>query len=286
MNDSAPPASALQGLRAQLDALDDQIHDLLMQRARVVEGVAREGGKTGTKIRPGREAIILRRLLARHDGALPPQAIVRVWRELFSAALIIEGGQIVAVCDGEGGADRLALAREHFGPYTPVRRQPNPAQTLAELAREAAQVAVLPPPSEDDDAQGFWWPLLQAQTPHRLFVIGKIPFWPKRVEGAPMGQGFVVAGIKPDPSGHDHSLITLELAAETSKTRVTALVKEAGFTPGQIWVRRIAGAAYISALAEVEGLVADDDPRLAAITGLEAKPVVIGGFAVPLSVPA
>ena len=78
----------------------------------------------------------MRRLLERNKGPLPPQAIVRFWRELFGAALIIEGGQTMAVCDGEGGPDRLALAREHFGPLTPVRRHHNPAQTLADLARE------------------------------------------------------------------------------------------------------------------------------------------------------
>jgi chorismate mutase / prephenate dehydratase len=64
---------------------------------------------------------------------------------MFGAALIIEGGQTVAVCDGEGGHDRLALAREHFGPFTPVRLHHNPAQTLADLARDTAQLAVLPP---------------------------------------------------------------------------------------------------------------------------------------------
>ncbi|MDD2705555.1 MAG: chorismate mutase, partial [Acidocella sp.] len=163
MNVSAPSASRLGQLRAQLDALDDQIHDLLMQRARIVESVATEGGKKGTKIRPGREAVILRRLLARHEGALPQQAIIRLWREIFGAALIIEGGQTMAVCDGEGGETRLALAREHFGPLTPVRRHHNPSQTLADLAREGgAQLAILPPLAEDDEAHGGWWPLLTA----------------------------------------------------------------------------------------------------------------------------
>ena len=156
MNDSAPPPNALAQLRAQLDAIDDQIHDLLMRRAAVVESVARDGGKVGTKIRPGREAAILRRLLARHTGAWPAQAIVRIWREIFGAALIIEGGQTMAVCDGDGGAERLALAREHFGPLTPVRRHHNPAQTLADLARDNAQLAILPPPAEDDEAHGGW----------------------------------------------------------------------------------------------------------------------------------
>ena len=258
---------ALSRLRAQLDALDDQIHDLLMRRAEVVEGVARDGGKTGTKIRPGREAIILRRLLARHDGALPAQAIIRFWREMFGAALIIEGGQVMAVCDGD---DRLALAREHFGPYTPSRRHHNPAQTLADL-REGAQLAVLPPPSEDDEPGG-WWPMLTATGAHRLFVIAKLPFLSRRFEGAPLGEAYVVAAVRPDPSGDDRGLIACEFTPDTSRTRMSALFKEAGFTPGTVWVRRLANEPRLRALVEVEGLVADDDPRLAAIAGLEGRP--------------
>jgi chorismate mutase len=260
-----------------LDALDDQIHDLLMRRAEVVESVARDGGKTGTKIRPGREAIILRRLLARHEGALPREAIIRFWREMFGAALIIEGGQVMAVC---GGDDRLALAREHFGPYTPCRCHLNPAQTLADL-REAAQLAVLPPPSEEDELGG-WWPLLTGTGTHRLFVIAKLPFWTRRFEGAPLGEAYVVAAVRPDPSGDDRGLIVCEFSTETSRTRVAALVGQAGFTPVTVWVRRAPSGACLSALVEVEGLVADGDPRLAAIAGLEVPPVVIGGYAVPL----
>jgi chorismate mutase len=280
MNDSLSP---LAQLRAQLDALDDQIHDLLMQRAAVVEHVARDGGKSGTKIRAGREAIILRRLLARHQGALPPQAIVRFWREMFGAALIIEGGQTMAVCDGDGGAERLALAREHFGPLTPVRRHHNPAQTLADLARDTAQLAVLPPPGEDDEAHGGWWPMLTSSVPPRLFVIAKIPFWTKRAEGLPLGEAYVVAATRPDPSGADKGLIAVEFHADTSRAKIGTLVKEAGFSIGPMWVKRLPIDAGIRVLIEVDGLVEDDDPRLAAIQGLDAPPIVIGGFAVPLS---
>ena len=283
MDTSASPPSPLAQLRAQLDAIDDQIHDLLMRRAEVVEGVARDGGKQGTKIRAGREAIILRRLLARHQGALPPQAIARIWRELFGAALIIEGGQTMAVCDDEGGADRLALAREHFGPLTPVRRHHNPAQTLADLARDTAQLAVLPPPGEDDEVNGGWWTMLTASVPQRLFVIAKIPFWTKRAEGLPLGEAFVVAAARPDSSGGDRGLIALQFQADTSRARIGTLVREAGFAPGSMWFKRVPGAASIYVLVEVEGLVEDDDPRLADIAGLEAPASVIGGFAVPLS---
>nr|WP_295740655.1 chorismate mutase [uncultured Acidocella sp.] len=282
MNDLPSPAPRLAELRAELDAIDDQIHDLLMQRARVVENVASQGGKQGTKIRPGREAIILRRLLARHQGAWPAQAIVRIWREMFGAALIIEGGQTMAVCDGEGGEARLALAREHFGPLTPVRRHHNPAQTLSDLTREGgAQLGVLPPLGEGDDAQGGWWQLLASNgTP--IYVIAKLPFWTQRAEGLPLGEALVAATVPPDPSGFDRGLLLLRFGAEASRARLIELVKAAGFDPTALWVKRLAGDTGVLALLEVTGLIADSDPRLSAIAGLETPPRVVGGYALPL----
>jgi chorismate mutase len=283
MTIAPPPSDTLAKLRAKLDALDDHIHDLFMQRAKVVENVATEGGKTGTKIRPGREAIILRRLLARHAGALPRQAIVRIWREMFGAALIIEGGQTMAVCDGEGGEARMALAREHFGPLTPSRRHANPAQTLADLTRESgAQLAVLPAFAESEDSHGGWWPLLTGSAAHRLHVIAKIPFWTRRAEGLPQGEAYVVATVPPDPSGQDHGLIAFALTGEVSRASVQALIKAAGFELCTLWVRRMAGDTRLHVLAEVDGLIPDDDGRLAGIAGTDGAPIVIGGFAVPL----
>ncbi|MEN9499161.1 MAG: hypothetical protein RIS83_980, partial [Pseudomonadota bacterium] len=75
MNDKAPAPPiadpALQALRAEIDALDDAMHDLLMRRAAVVARMAASRAKTGggSPLRPGREAAVLRRLLGRHQGA-------------------------------------------------------------------------------------------------------------------------------------------------------------------------------------------------------------------------
>lgn len=283
MNDLSSPAPRLAELRAELDAIDDQIHDLLMQRAKVVENVASQGGKKGTKIRPGREAIILRRLLDRHQGSWPAQAIVRIWREMFGAALIIEGGQTMAVCDGEGGEARLALAREHFGPLTPVRRHHNPSQTLADLTRDGgAQLAVLPPLGEGEDAQGGWWRMLAPTSP-ALYIIAKIPFWTRRAEGLPVGEAYVVATVPPDASGADLGLMTLLFSGEPSRARMMEHVTNAGFEPTALWVKRLPGDAGLLALVEVKNLIAPEDPRLSAIAGLDMPARVVGGYALPLN---
>src|SRR3978361_2219874 len=74
----------LPALRAELDRIDNTIHDLLMRRAEVVEHVARSGKPAA--LRPGREASILRRLVGRHQGALPAVSVTRIWRELLAGA--------------------------------------------------------------------------------------------------------------------------------------------------------------------------------------------------------
>ena len=119
-----------------------------MRRARVVEQVAKSGKRSA--YRPGREASIIRRLLRRHSGALPPQTLVRLWRELLAGTTAMQGPFAVAVCEPDGGAGFTQAAREHFGALTPLRAYGSPAQAMAEVSRGSAAVAVLPMPSETD----------------------------------------------------------------------------------------------------------------------------------------
>jgi chorismate mutase/prephenate dehydratase len=288
----AAASGALIALRHQIDALDDRLHDLLMERAAIIERVKHEGGKTGALIRPGREAAILRRLLGRHHGALPPHAILRIWRELFSAALMIEGGLTIAVADGTH-LEMPALAREHFGPLTPLRRHATPAQALADLAQGTAQVAVLPLPSPADDTGASWWiGLMQGaaltQAASRLSIIARLPFWGNRVEGTPQIGAYAVAAIEPDPSGADRSLIGLETDADASTGRINVALVEAGFTTQALLQHRPSRQETAYALAEVDGLVARDDSRLAAIRGVTAqgsatRPQILGAYAIPVA---
>ena len=277
------PAPALAGLRAELDGIDDAIHDLLIQRAAVVERVASEGGKGGVAIRPGREADIVRRLLARHAGRLPKRLIMRWWRELFAATTSMQGSYVVAVCETEAGSPFTQAAREHFGALTPIRVHRSPSQAIAELSAGAAICAVLPMPSDGETA-AWWTALLHRSTrpgdDPRIYIIARLPFWSPRPEGAPKVQALVVAAVAPDPSGHDRSIIGLELHTDASRARLTAALTAAGLAPSATILRRDPAATL--ALVEVEGLVAEDDPRLAALDGVVRRPVVLGAYAVPV----
>ncbi|WP_431271871.1 chorismate mutase [Dankookia sp. P2] len=269
----APPSAeaALAALRGEIDRLDDQLHDLVMRRAEVVASLAASRVKGGASpLRPGREAMILRRLLRRHHGDLPPGAMVRLWREILASSSAMQGGFGVAVYTRDSNQPRLA--REHFGSLTPVRSMPTAARALAAVGSGEAQVAVLPLPEEGEPLDQAWWLGLDAP---RLQVMARLPFWAPNAENLP--EAFAVAPGAPDPSGADRSLLRLEAAADRGRTQLLGALAAAGLTPRTLLTRREGGV--VRALAEVDGVVAEGDPRLAALPFDRALP--LGFYAVP-----
>jgi chorismate mutase/prephenate dehydratase len=295
----ATPAEELALLRAELDHLDDVLHDTLRSRAAIVTRIGASAAKGTLKLRMGRQAEILRRILARHDGAYPPASVVRVWLELLSGTIAMQAPFSVAVGQAEGDAALSATAREQFGALARLRAWGSVGQAIGEVRAGTASVAVLPLPHEGEAMSAAWWTgLLNRNGPNRdgpnrdtpgavprLHIVARLPIWSPRPEGAPAAQALVVAGVPPDPSGADRTLLGLELAPEGSRTRLLAALPAAGLTPGRVLLRRDPGTAR--ALVEVEGFVTEGDPRLSAAS-LQALgdsrhgPVVLGAYAIPL----
>ena len=276
-------SGGLAALRGELDRIDDSVHDLLMQRAEVVEHVARSGKPAA--FRPGREAAIIRRLLGRHQGGLPPVALVRIWRELLAGTTAMQGGFSVAVPETQALAQ---LAREHFGALAPIRVHAGFAEALAEVAHGVAAVAVLPYPTADEP----WWLTLPTHTP-RLHIIARLPFWQARPAGLPATQAVVVAGAPADASGDDRSFLLGRSAR--GRAEITDALAAAGLPPHRLL---LAGDAAGHLLAEVPGMLDEDDGRLALLGhallddvllddvllgDVRGRPVVLGGYAVPLA---
>lgn len=315
----AAATPGLAALRAELDGLDDALHDTLMRRAEVVGRIARLGVKGAVPLRPGREASIVHRLLARHTGPFPAAGIVCIWRELICACTSLQRPLLIAVCEAGGDPAYLAAAREHFGSLVPVRVRRTPAEALHEARTGAATAAVLPLPAEDEAPDAAWWvALLHGDGPEypagdpsgramdgapesapesardgasepRPRVVARLPFWgAPRPEGAPGVDALVVSAALPDPSGADRSLLGLQAPAGCDRERLAGALAAAGFAAGPVIVRRDPGDCAVQALADVEGFVTEGDPRLAAFAdalGTSRPPVVLGAYAVPVSGP-
>ncbi|MEO3471206.1 chorismate mutase [Roseomonas sp. CAU 1739] len=269
-----PPAAAeIAALRAEIDALDDAMHDLLMRRSAVVARLAGSRAKgSGSPLRPGREAAVLRRLLARHGGPLARERIVRIWREIFMASTAIQGGFTVAAFAPSGQSEEASLAREHFGPITPMRVHPTAARALAAVSEGEASVAVLPVPAEGEAAEQAWWARLD--TP-RLQVVARLPFL-----SADDGEGaLVVAPVPPDASGDDRTLVLFEAETRASRAGVSQTLAEAGLVVPSLLLAR-AGESTL-ALAEIEGFLSAEDARLAALPW--ARRTILGAYAAPVA---
>jgi chorismate mutase / prephenate dehydratase len=272
-NDLTPPPAA-----AEIDRLDDAIHDLLMARAEAAERLAAEWAMPA--LSPGREAHLVRRLLARHRGGLPSRGVVRVWRELLAATAAMRGPFTVAAGEPEPGAGLADCARAYFGAFTPLNIHRSPAQAIAEVSAGTAVAAVMPMPAEEEPAP--WWTGLLHRTDRRLHVVARLPVWRARPAVGRRTEALVVSATAPDASGDDRSLIALELAPEQSKAHLAAVLAAAGFVLGPVLLRRDARAPLAQALADVAGFITDDDPRLGALVHALSPPVVLGAYAVPL----
>lgn len=109
--------SKLGPLRVRIDALDEQILDLLCQRARAAleVGEAKHAVQAdGPVLRPEREAEIIRRLQQNNAGPFPTAAVASVWTEIISACRGLERGMTVAFLGPQGSFSEQA-ALEHFG---------------------------------------------------------------------------------------------------------------------------------------------------------------------------
>ena len=284
---SSPPQPAatppeLLGLRDELDRLDSDLHDLVTRRAAVVEQVGQLAVKGRVALRPGREAAIIRRLLARHTGRFPPDRLVQVWRELISGMTTIQGPFVLAVCAPDSASGFIAAAREHFGARTPLRVHRTPAQAIGAVSAGAASAAVLPLPAEEEPASAAWWTALLHKDDPRIHIVARLPFWAPRPEGTRELPALLVSVAPPDPSGADRSFLGLEVGMEQSRARLAQMLGHAGFDAGATVLRRDPGAGAARVLVDVAGFVAEDDPRLAALAATLRPPVVLGAYAVPI----
>ena len=108
---------SLSEIRRQIDAVDDQILELLNRRAcyaQQVAGIKIAEGEEACFYRPEREAEVLRRVAENNPGPLSAEAVTRFFREVMSECLALEKPLNVAFLGPEGTFTQQA-AYKHFG---------------------------------------------------------------------------------------------------------------------------------------------------------------------------
>lgn len=238
------PTPTLDELRHRLDAIDDSIHDSIMERSSVVESIAALKQSTGQpSFRPGRVAEILRRLLARHKGSFPRQSMLRIWCEMLGGTVSMQGPFAVAVAAPDTRPGLWDIARDYFGSYVPMTVLRSGVEVLSAVSDSRATVGVVPMPFDKEDAP--WWPALAGARGQGPRVIARLPF-------ADFGDGrsardiaLVIAVGPADATDADRIMLVIETRRETSRARLIAALDEIGaaftyvashqLTPPECW---------------------------------------------------
>jgi chorismate mutase / prephenate dehydratase len=204
MSSTDKPALSLDSVRQDIDALDDQIVDLIVQRFEVtahVRGLKQQAASAwASPLRPAREAAILRRLLARTKGsALNPDLLVRLWRNILNESSRNQAPITLHVSKhlNHNMAHRLRL-RDYFGAM-PVEEYRDEAQALLQIDSAPGDLCVV----ETDQP---WTEAFVAGAAGKAQVIACLPVLKEEA----MPKLLVIGQAPVEASGQDETLVITE----------------------------------------------------------------------------
>src|SRR5262245_986621 len=130
--------------RSRINNLDEQILDLLNQRAQAALQIGELKRQQDLPyFAPEREAQVLERLVALNKGPLPADGVKAIWREIVSAALALEMPLKVAFL-GPAGTFTHQAAIQRFGSSAELVPVPTIASTFDVLEHDQAEYGVVP----------------------------------------------------------------------------------------------------------------------------------------------
>ena len=167
INNISKPKNPLQNIRNKIDSIDNKIHDLLIERAEIVEKVVEEKRKYKQAnlvvYRPSREHEILVRIIQRHKGNLPEKSLINIWRNLISSYINM---QAELKLNFSSTLDKIV--NNHFGGDIKKEKTTTAKEALKKLNENKVNITVLPYPNTYND----WWAKFKSY--ENIFVIGSI----------------------------------------------------------------------------------------------------------------
>ena len=143
-------------VRAEIDAIDAQLIELLNRRAKCAQQVGEikaSHGDAGYIYRPEREAQVLRRIQEINPGPLSNESVTWFFREVMSACLSLEQALGIAFL-GPLGTFSESAATKHFGHAARLMPQVSIDDVFREVEASHADYAVVPIENSTEGAIG------------------------------------------------------------------------------------------------------------------------------------
>lgn len=216
------PEQQLAAHRARIDAIDETLTQLLMERTAIVAQVGALKNATWPRdchIRPGREARMHRSVAKRFRGSLfSTRAALLIWRQIIGASTALESPLKVAVMDSE----HRPRARNYFGANAQITLCHSLADVAAKLNDKTCTIALLPAALE-----AGWWNAL----PEEFRIFTQLPILAKDKNNLPTL--YALAAIAPEDSGND---VSFYVEGDTLKTLDGFVAPDAANLPNARWL--------------------------------------------------
>lgn len=205
----------LENFRESIDAIDQQLFELILKRADIVKQVGElkdEHDQTHVKIRPAREARQLKKIYEQFkDSPFPEASALMIWRHLINGSLMVESPLRVQTLHAPQALPDYA--REYFGCYADLHYAADSQTLLNRLDNNEIDIAIFPMPTMD--SRDFWWHNL-ARDENKLKIFLEFPYLPTacvRDGSRALAVSKVAAEV---PNEHSHTILILEFSPDVN----------------------------------------------------------------------
>jgi chorismate mutase/prephenate dehydratase len=188
---TAKPSERLRRLRDTIDRLDENIQELIAQRAGCAQEIATLKQQIGESnfYKPEREVDVLRRVMQRNHGPLANEEMARLFREIMSACLALEMPMKIAFLGPEGTFTQAA-ALKHFGHSVVTLPLAGIDDVFREVESGAARFGVVP---IENSTEGVISHTLDMFMNSPLRICGEVEL---RIHHHLLGKGRSLKGVK------------------------------------------------------------------------------------------
>ncbi|MEO8666954.1 MAG: chorismate mutase [Bauldia sp.] len=250
-------ARRLSELREKIDAIDAEMHRLLIERGSVIDSLIKTKAtdRPGAAFRPGREAAMMRRLVRRHGGRLPLATVEHIWREIITTFTRMQAPFDVAI-DGAADPARMRdLARFYFGFSVELVPCDGPAAVIARVGsgNDLGLIA-----SDQPARSAAWWRALTGASAPRIMAL--LPFI--RAEKRPADlPAFVISPNLADPTPPDFRVFAAIASGDPSRiggVTILASADAGGATDMLLAIPAERDPAALATAAASLGIALDD----------------------------
>ncbi len=191
----------LHELRDAIDEIDTEILQLIARRMTLSDAViAAKNGENA--FRPGREAALIRRLVAM-DSDIEPVVMLGIWRQIMSASLTRQNKDLIFAVHQAA----LPAAIWHMGSALSARHCDDLDSVLALLKSASCRYGLIPATTDDTV-------LAKAIcAAPKIYIMARTPLFPIST----VMPAFILADYLPDESGDDISLFAVPQSADSFK---------------------------------------------------------------------